>query len=104
MLADPGVGKSTAVAEAARRQSEWWLEARPAKPRDAPFGPMIPFLLPPDLHGCDSLPAAMARQWEQLTGSRIDSHAFEQKPPCAECWLLLIDGIDQILSTPQRVS
>ena len=105
VLADPGVGKSTAVAQVAGRQSAWWLEARRSvKPRDAPFGPMIPFLLPPDLHGCDSLPAAMARQWEQLTGGRIDPHAFERKPPCAEFWLLLIDGIDQILSTPQRVS
>jgi hypothetical protein len=67
VLAEPGVGKSTAINQVIGRQSAWWRAAtRSARPRDAPYGPFMPVVLPPDLHGCHRLPDAMARQWEQV--------------------------------------
>ena len=103
VLAEPGVGKSTAINQVLRQQCMWWRDARrTAKPREAPYGPVIPITLPTDLHGCQRLPDAMARQWEQLTGAKVNARVFGRKPPYAESWLVLIDGVDQILSTPAR--
>ena len=101
LLADPGVGKSSAIAQAVWHQSTWWLQAQPGK---APYGPLIPIVLPADLHQRDTLSAAMACQWTQVTGQRVDARAFERRPPCGEAWLVLIDGIDQVLNTTERVS
>ena len=103
VLAEPGVGKSTAINQVLRQQCTWWRDARrSAKPQEAPYGSVIPITLPTDLHGCHRLPDAMARQWEQLTGAKVDARIFGRKPPHAESWLVLIDGVDQILSTPAR--
>jgi hypothetical protein len=103
VLAEPGVGKSTAINQVLRQQCIWWRDARrTAKPHDAPYGPVIPITLPADLHGCQRLPDAMARQWEQLTGAKVNARVFGRKPPYAGSWLVLIDGVDQILSTPAR--
>jgi tetratricopeptide (TPR) repeat protein len=103
VLAEPGVGKSTAINQVLRQQSAWWRDAtRSMRPRDAPYGPFMPIALPPDLHGCHRLPDAMARQWEQLTGIKGNPRVFGGRPPYAKSWLVLIDGIDQILSTPTR--
>ena len=104
VLAEPGVGKSTAVANVIRRQCSWWREARrSAKAHDAPYGAVVPFALPTDLHGCNSLPAAMATEWKRLTGTDPDERMFGRPPPCAESWLVLIDGMDQILGADARI-
>jgi hypothetical protein len=100
VLADPGVGKSTAVAQVIWQQSNWLLEERHVGA--APYGPAVPFLLPADLHSCSSLAGAMAQQWESVTGVHVDTYMFECKPPGGEYWLILIDGVDQILDTDER--
>src|SRR5262249_60506827 len=103
--AGPGGGTAPGVAQVVWHQSAWWLSAkRFMKPGDAPYGPVIPIVLPADLYGCDTLPAAIARQWKELTGVGVDARAFERKPPYGDAWLLLIDGIDQVLSTQERVN
>jgi hypothetical protein len=104
VLAEPGVGKSTAVAQVIWHQCTWWLDARRwMRPHDAPYGPVIPLLLPADLRGCRTLPEAMARQWKELTGTAMEATALGRKPPAGQAWLVLIDGIDQVLSTGERV-
>lgn len=104
VLAEPGVGKSTAVAHVLREQCSWWRDARrSARSRDAPYGAVVPIRLPINLHGRNSLPGAMAAEWKRLTGTDPDERMFERSPPFSEAWLVLIDGIDQILSTPARI-
>jgi hypothetical protein len=103
VLAEPGVGKSTAIAQVMWEQCSWWRDARrSAKPRAAPYGPVIPVVLPADLHGCDSLPGALALQWKRLTDTEPDIRMFGRPPSLASSWLVLIDGIDQVLSAQAR--
>jgi hypothetical protein len=103
VLAEPGVGKSTAVAKVLWEQCGWLLDARrSAKADAAPYGPVIPIALPPDLHGCETVPDAMAREWELANGIRPGAKLFESPPPFGNFWLVLIDGMDQILDTAAR--
>ncbi|MEV4805537.1 FxSxx-COOH system tetratricopeptide repeat protein [Nonomuraea sp. NPDC049421] len=98
VVADPGVGKSTAVARVLQEQAAWWLAARrSARPERAPYGPSIPISLPADLRGRSTLPDAMAAECGGL-GARW----FKAPPPGARSWLVLIDGLDQILVTRER--
>ncbi|WP_329254793.1 FxSxx-COOH system tetratricopeptide repeat protein [Actinoallomurus sp. NBC_01490] len=103
VVAEPGVGKSTSVARVLQEQSAWWLNARrTAKPEDAPYGPSVPIALPANLHGCDSLPEAMAMECRLLTGLEAPARMFDVPPPGGRSWLILLDGIDQILLTQER--
>lgn len=104
LQAEPGVGKSTAIARVLREQCAWWRRARrAADPGGAPFGSAIPIALPADLHGRNSMSAALAAEWERLTGTEPQPRMFERPPPYADVWLVLIDGIDHIISTTERV-
>ncbi|MFC6543096.1 FxSxx-COOH system tetratricopeptide repeat protein [Nonomuraea salmonea] len=99
VVADPGVGKSTAVARVLQEQAAWWLAARrSARPERAPYGPSIPISLPADLQGRSTLPDAMAAE----CGGGLDARWFRTPPPGARSWLVLIDGLDQILVTRER--
>lgn len=103
VLAEPGIGKSTAVAKVLWEQCGWLRDARRgAKPTEAPYGPVVPITLPSDLHGCASVAEALAREWERVTGSKPDAWLFESSPPFGTCWLVLIDGLDQVLDLPAR--
>ncbi|MFI0446762.1 hypothetical protein [Actinomadura sp. 6N118] len=47
LVAEPGVGKSTAVARVLQDQGSWWRDARrSSKPDRAPYGPSMPIALP----------------------------------------------------------
>ena len=103
LLGEPGVGKSTATATLLREQSAWLRAARrSAKAADAPYGAVIPIRLPTDLHGCADIPQAMAKELATTVGQDVDAGLFERRPPFGECWLIVIDGLDQILDIPVR--
>ena len=103
VLAEPGVGKSTAAAKVMWEQCDWLRSARRnAKLKNAPYGPVIPIALPPSLHGCSSVPAALAKEWERLTGTSLGTHMFSEPPPFGKSWLIIVDGIDQVLDIPAR--
>jgi hypothetical protein len=103
VVADPGGGKSTSVARVLRDQCAWWLEAtRSSDPRQAPYGPVVPMVLPADLCGLGTLPRAMAHECERLTGFALDPKVFERPPLRGTAWLIVIDGIDQMLRTSER--
>ncbi|SPT51853.1 FxSxx-COOH system tetratricopeptide repeat protein [Actinomadura madurae] len=103
VVAEPGIGKSTAVARVLREQAAWWLGARRSSKREeAPYGPSIPFTLPPDLHGCGTLAEAMAKECEVRTGTNPGPGLFKGAPPRGRSWLLVIDGLDHVLVARRR--
>jgi hypothetical protein len=103
VVAEPGAGKSTAVALVLREQCRWWLDARRSDaPGDAPCGSVVPVLVPAELLADRSVAEAMAAHCRQVTGRAVAAELFEQPPAAAEAWLVLVDGVDQVLSTRQR--
>jgi hypothetical protein len=106
VIADPGVGKSTAMAQVLREQSSWWLNARrgDSPENTAPYGDLLPLAVPAAALIAQSLPEAMAEEFSRRTGAAVPREAFDEPPPCCRSWLVLVDGIDQVLSTPDRVA
>ncbi|MCD0453508.1 FxSxx-COOH system tetratricopeptide repeat protein [Actinocorallia sp. API 0066] len=103
VLAEPGVGKSTAVTRVLQEQSAWWLTARrSADPATAPYGSVVPVLLPPDLHHRETPAEALAAECAARTGREVAAALFEGPPPDGERWLVLIDGIDHVFLTRER--
>ena len=103
VLAEPGVGKSTAAAKVMWEQCDWLRSARrKAKLKNAPYGPVIPIALPPSLHGCGNVSAALAKECERLTGTNLGAQMFSEPPPFGKSWLIVVDGIDQVLDIPAR--
>jgi hypothetical protein len=103
VIADPGVGKSTAIAKILWEQCGW---LRTTRPRDhdsrPPYGPVIPIALPANLHGCRTLTEALVEEWRRATGTEPTPGQFDSAPSFGKSWLVLIDGIDQVLDTPTR--
>ncbi|MEU7751212.1 FxSxx-COOH system tetratricopeptide repeat protein [Micromonospora sp. NPDC049171] len=103
VVAEPGMGKSTMVALIQHLQSRWWLDAkRGTRLSRAPFGPVVPVAVPATALVDSRLPDALARAHRQ--GSRLDVDAvnFTVPPLPGTRWLILIDGVDEVLSGNDR--
>ncbi|MFI7446330.1 FxSxx-COOH system tetratricopeptide repeat protein [Nonomuraea sp. NPDC049714] len=103
VVAEPGIGKSTAVALVLREQCRWWLDARRSDHLSgAPYGSVVPILVPAELLADMTVPEAMAAHCRQVTGCSMTAQLFDRRPDHADAWLVVVDGIDQVLSTKRR--
>ncbi|WP_155353978.1 FxSxx-COOH system tetratricopeptide repeat protein [Acrocarpospora macrocephala] len=58
--------------------------------------------MPAELLAGLGLAEAVAAHCSQVSGRTVAARVFERPPARADAWLILVDGIDQVLSTRQR--
>ncbi|GAA4699190.1 hypothetical protein Prum_089080 [Phytohabitans rumicis] len=102
VVSGPGMGKSTLAAQLVYEQCAWWLAARRnSRPDDAPFGAAVPIALPARYLVGRSLPDALLDATRRLAagadGVRFDDHPLPGVP-----WLVLVDGLDEVLRPHER--
>ncbi|MFG2050604.1 FxSxx-COOH system tetratricopeptide repeat protein [Micromonospora sp. NPDC048935] len=103
VVAEPGMGKSTMVALIQHLQSRWWLDAkRGTRLSRAPFGPVVPVAVPATALVDRRLPDALATAHRQGSRPNVDAVNFTQPPLPGTRWLILIDGVDEVLSGNDR--
>ena len=103
IVADPGTGKTTAVARVVAEQCGWWRSARAAhSPAKAPYGPVVPVVVPADALADLTLPEAMRGVWARMVGREVEARLFERPPVPGTRWLVLVDGLDQVLTASER--
>jgi tetratricopeptide (TPR) repeat protein len=103
IVADPGTGKTTAVARVVAEQCGWWRAARASsRPARAPYGPVVPIVVPVAVLAEQTLAEAMRSVWAGMGGREVDARLFERPPLPGVRWLVLIDGVDQVLTANER--
>jgi hypothetical protein len=101
VLAGPGMGKSMMVAHIVWRQCQWWSQATLGRrPADAPFGPAVAVAIPAVRLVDRGLHEALADLHVSAGGP--DTARMRQPPVPGARWLVLIDGVDEVLSVHQR--
>ncbi|GIF17095.1 NACHT domain-containing protein [Actinoplanes teichomyceticus] len=90
----PGAGKSTLAVHVTRAAADWWLGARVAsRRRSAPFGAVMPVLVPARALADADVPVALATQWSQ---AGVEPEVFTRQPLRGTRWLVIVDGLDEI--------
>jgi HEAT repeat protein len=103
VLAGAGGGKSTLVSQVAERAAVWWLTAtRTHRPREAPFGPVVPVAVAAAALVDDNLPAALASGCQAMLGARVPPSTFAGPPHPGTRWLVLADGVDEVMDPQSR--
>ncbi|MEU1589565.1 tetratricopeptide repeat protein [Micromonospora sp. NPDC005710] len=103
VVAEPGMGKSTMVAQIQHLQSRWWLDAtRGTRLSRAPFGPVVPVAVPARALVDRRLPEALAESYRLRSSVDVDATLFSAPPLPGTRWLILIDGVDEVLSGNDR--
>ncbi|MEU5908443.1 TIR domain-containing protein [Micromonospora sp. NPDC047467] len=103
VVAEPGMGKSTMVALIQHLQSRWWLDAkRGTRLSRAPFGPVVPVAVPARALVDRRLSDALAESYGLRSGVDVDAVLFNAPPLPGTRWLVLIDGVDEVLSGNDR--
>ncbi|RSM85746.1 ATP-binding protein [Kibdelosporangium aridum] len=109
VVGEPGTGKSTLLQRVVRESANWWLAAPPNAPADAaPFGAVMPVRVPASFLVGTPLREAMAASLNAEIGMHLDSplapdHFSAPPLPGAE-WLVLVDGVDEIMDTRLRTA
>jgi tetratricopeptide (TPR) repeat protein len=102
LVGGPGMGKSTVISQIVREQAEWWLAGRAAPDVvEAPYGNVVPVALPARLLVGRSLPTALSDICHQ-GGAGLANRILEEAPAPGMSWLVLVDGVDEVLRSFER--
>ncbi|NJC69581.1 hypothetical protein HC031_07580 [Planosporangium thailandense] len=108
IVGGPGGGKSTLLQHLVLESVNWWLRPEPAaKGEEPPFGPAIAIR-------CPATRLLTGTSWSQAVADAVNAelHGYQhtaltgatfEKPPLPGVeWLILIDGLDEILDRAKR--
>ncbi|GAA4605569.1 hypothetical protein GCM10023107_72550 [Actinoplanes octamycinicus] len=103
VVAGPGMGKSTLVWRIQRDQAQWWLDpARTTAVESSELGRFVPIAVPASLLVEQSIDAAIAESVRGL-GCQQDIRRLLGMPPVpGGSWLVMIDGVDEVLNSRER--
>ncbi|BEL04031.1 hypothetical protein Q0Z83_022220 [Actinoplanes sichuanensis] len=104
MVGGPGTGKSTLAKNIVRESAEFWLNAgwfrRTAAPVSSTVAVRVPAAGLAEAHG-ETLAEALADHFTER-GVSIGADVFRRRPARGAEWLIIIDGVDEILSSTER--
>jgi hypothetical protein len=101
-----GAGKTTLLGYVARRTAEWWLDPDPVQ--RPPFGPVVAVRLPARTLGAgqplqQAIAASLSRELALRLDGGVAPDLFTGPPVAGADWLLMIDGLDEILDLQHRL-
>ena len=107
ITAEPGGGKSTLLYQLIAQSAEWWFGNTSDNLDQAPMGSAIPIRVPAQLLLGRSLPEALAASVVSELGEYLDvpppdPSLFTQPPMDSGSWLVMVDGLDEILDRISR--
>ena len=109
ITAEPGGGKSTLLYQLIAQSTDWWLGQTNDNVNwdQAPMGSAIPIRVPAQLLVGRSLPEALAASVVAELGEYLDvpppdPSLFTQPPMDSGSWLVMVDGLDEILDRISR--
>jgi hypothetical protein len=106
VTADAGGGKSTMLYHIASAAAEWWLDEDKERNVDPPFGWVAAVRVRAGLLAGSTLTAAIANTVQTELGEYLDTQinqdVFLALPTPGAKWLLLIDGLDEIMDAGHR--
>ncbi|MEV6305381.1 TIR domain-containing protein [Actinoplanes sp. NPDC051861] len=103
VVAEPGMGKSMMIRLIQHRQADWLLGARRgSRMSRAPFGPIVPVVVPATALADRNLPDALAEYCGRRASVKVDPALFRTAPLPGVRWLVLVDGLDEVLSGTDR--
>jgi hypothetical protein len=100
-----GAGKTSLLSHISRRSAQWWLD--PAPDTDPPFGPVVALRIPArilasgrPLH--EALAATISAECGPLLDIEISPTLFARPPVPGAEWLLMVDGLDEVMDVDRR--
>lgn len=103
VVSGPGMGKSTMVMQIQHQQACWWLSSTTAEEqRSGPFGRVLPVTVPAGLLVERSLSEAVSEVARRLGCRYTLRSLFDPLPMSEVAWLIMIDGIDEVLTRQER--
>ena len=109
ITAEPGGGKSTLLYQLIALSVDWWLDNTNDNVNldQAPIGSAIPIRVPAQLLVGRSLPEALSASVVTELGEYLDvpppdPSLFTQPPMDSGSWLVMVDGLDEILDRISR--
>ncbi len=104
VTAEPGAGKSTLLAHAARESASWWLDSRRKQlRRRSPFRNAIALRVPAAALVGHDFAGALAMTWS-WAAEGVNRELFTRPIAPRITWLILVDGLDEILDPDERSS
>lgn len=102
VVSAPGMGKSTLVNQIQYQQAGWWLAEHGPDNAPAPFGTVLPIAVPAGLLVERSLAEALNEVCDRLRCGRVFSAGTVAAPAPGHSWLIMVDGLDEVLTSYDR--
>ncbi|MGW9395904.1 hypothetical protein [Streptomyces sp. NPDC055642] len=102
VVAGPGAGKSTMLAQLAGTLAHHWLDAPMRRRGRSPFGAVVAVVIPAAALQHADLPDALVTTCAEVYGVELDRRRFATPPAPGASWMVLVDGIDEIIDRTSR--
>lgn len=106
LTADAGGGKSTVQHLFTSESANWWVNQKDRRTSAPPYGWVIPVRVRATAIASSALATAVAEtvhsELHEYLDAQLDDALFRAAPGRGMKWLLLVDGLDEILDVGQR--